>query len=125
MDTMEPLIVRIFHSGFWCTILRDCFAKTTFWGHHLVTISTVTLHPQVNPTLNQNTTKPLKLMKVCLHILDQSANKKLYRATLDGAAPYLNTQRFLPLPWNDVTLGAQNMKFIKPWTAATCAPVIA
>ena len=28
---IKPILLRVFHSCFPCTVLKDCFAKTAFW----------------------------------------------------------------------------------------------
>ena len=62
----------------------------------------------LNPILHCSTTIPLSSIEACLDIFNQTA-KKLHRATLDEATPYVNTQRFLPPPWNDMTHGVQQL----------------
>ena len=58
--------------------------------------------------LHCSTTIPLSSLESCLRVFDQTA-KKLHPATLDEATPYVNTQRFLPPPWNDMTHGVQQL----------------
>ena len=47
-------------------------------------------------------------MKPFLQLFNQSA-KKLDPATLEGATPYLNTEPFLPTPWNHMTHGVHRL----------------
>ena len=59
-----------------------------------------------------HTTNQLRFIKRFLHIFNEST-KKHKLAALDGAAPYLITEQFLPPPWNHVTHGVQNLDFAK------------
>ena len=92
--------------------------KRSYWQLHLAAPSPRSRHVAkhsltrtracLNPILHCSTTISLSSLESCLHVFNQTA-KKLHPATLDEVTPYVNTQRFLPPPWNDMTHGVQQL----------------